>query len=554
MSATAPAPLQDLRIEPAAEWFGRRLCALMTGVMHEATEPIAWCLHQWMQGHTCLDLDGCVQAPPRDESSSERLEAQVPPSWAEALEACDAIARGRPGSLDAAQAPLVLEGRKLFLARCRSQEIAVARDLAARARAFAAWCPSGAVPTQVEAFLTQIAGSLHDAQLQAVRLACARRLAVITGGPGTGKTTVAARVIEAVLQMETPTVLLLAPTGKAAARLQESIRARANDGSVHPRAREVLASLTAETLHGAILRQRGEAVRRARLLVVDETSMVDLERMHELLRLAHPDASIVLLGDAHQLASVEAGTVLADLVRDGSLASCVAPLTHSWRFPTDRGVGRLAAAVNAGEATAALDCLRAKRDQVDWIEVATPAQVVARATQERARLGADARILCGHRRGPDGSVRINQSIVRGIAGATTGHFPGRPILVTVNDDNTGLRNGDTGVMRREGNAWFAHFPGRDPVPAEQLPAHETAFALTIHKTQGSEYEAVVVALPARPSPVLTRELLYTGLTRTKGPVTVVATEEAIRAAVARPITRSSGLRERLRAAIAAAGG
>ena len=235
-----------------------------------------------------------------------------------------------------------------------------------------------------------------------------------------------------------------------------------------------------------------------------------------------------------------------------SLGSCVAPLTHSWRFPVERGVGRLAAAVNAGQADAAIECLRAKRDQVDWIEVTTAAQVVARATQERVRLGADARILCGHRRGADGSVRINQSIVRGIAGGTSGHFPGRPILVTVNDDNTGLRNGDTGLMRRDGGAWVADFPGRDPVPEAQLPTHETAFALTIHKTQGSEYPAVVIALPARPSPVLTRELLYTGITRTRSPVTVVASEEAIRAAVDRPITRSSGLRERLRAAVALA--
>ena len=552
MSAVTPVPLADLRIEPGAEWFGRRLSNLMHALSDEAQAPIAWCLHQWMQGHTCLDLEGRVQAAPHDESLTERLEAEVPRSWIAALEGSAGVGRSEAGSLEPASAPLVLEGRRLFLARCRSHEIAVARDLAARASAPATWCTNGALPAAAQAFLDQVAGSLHPAQLHAVRLACSRRLSVITGGPGTGKTTVAARVIEAVLRMASPTVVLLAPTGKAAARLQESIRARASDASVHADARQVLASLSAETLHGAILRQGGEGVRRARLLIVDETSMVDLERMHELLRLAHPEASIVLLGDAHQLASVEAGTVLFDLVRDGALASCVAPLSHSYRFPADRGVGRLAAAVNAGDATAVMQCLRAGEHGVAWIRVESAPQVVTRATLERARLGPDARILCGHRRGPDGSVRINQSIVRGIAGGATGHFPGRPILVTVNDDNTGLRNGDTGLMRRDGGAWVADFPGRDPVPETQLPTHETAFALTIHKTQGSEYPAVVIALPARPSPVLTRELLYTGITRTRSPVTVVASEEAIRAAVDRPITRSSGLRERLRAAVALA--
>ncbi len=527
-----------------------RPCVPRLREAHRRQAPASWCLHQWMQGHTCLDLQGRVQAPPKDEESAERLEAAVPQAWRAPLESCGAVARAEAGSLHDLASPLVLEGRRLFLARCRSQEIALARSLAARARAAAAWCPDGVVPQAIQSSLGEIAGSMHPAQVEAVRCASTRRLSMITGGPGTGKTTVAARVIQTVLRVAQPGIQLLAPTGKAAARLQEAIRARSADATLSPQARQVLASLQAETLHGAILRQGGEAVRRARLLIVDETSMVDLERMHHLLRLASPEASIVLLGDAHQLASVEAGTVLADLVREPAMRACVATLSHSYRFPSDRGVGRLAAAVNAGDADAVMTCLDASSDGVRWVKVATPAEVLTRAAQERERLGPETRILCGHRRGPDGSVRLNQSIVRGIAGGATGHFAGRPILITVNDENTGLRNGDAGLMRRAPEGWVADFPDRDPVPAEQLPAHETAFALTIHKTQGSEYAAVVVALPARPSPVLTRELLYTGVTRTRGPVTVVAAEEVVRAAVGRSIERSSGLRERLQAAMA----
>ena len=541
--------IESLRIEPAAEWFGRRLCALMARDAPALQRPVAWCLHQWMQGHTCLDLDGSVQAPPLDEDVTERLEAKVPVDWAGALQDCASVARAAAGSLDPIASPLVLEGRRLFLSRCRSQEIAVACDLARRAAAPAAWFVEARGSASLEPFLADLGASMHPAQVQAVRLACTRRLALITGGPGTGKTTVAARVIEGVMRLTNPAIQLLAPTGKAAARLQESIRARATDPSVSPEARTALAGLQAETLHGAILRRQGEAVRRAQLIVVDETSMVDLERMQQLLRLAGEQATIVLLGDEHQLASVEAGTVLADLVREPAIAGCVARLSHSYRFPSDRGVGRLAAAVNAGDANGVLECLRAQADGVRWIEVTSASQVASRAAEERVRLGPDTRILCGHRRGPDGASRLNQSIVRSIAGAANGHFPGRPILITVNDDNTGLRNGDAGLMRRDGSGWVAEFHGRDPVPAEQLPSHETAFALTIHKTQGSEYPAVVVALPARPSPVLTRELLYTGVTRTKQAVTVVATAEAIRASVERPIVRSSGLRERLEAAM-----
>ncbi len=560
MSDSIPG-IGTLHPDPAAAWFGQRLCGTLVPGGSAIVEPVSWCLHQWMQGHTCLDLNGVVSARGDGDAAFDMIEAEVPAEWTEALRQHPAVARAEPGSKHAIAAPLVLEGSRLFLARWRQQEIEVARALRQRAAQLAPWCEQRKVLEAMRRFVQSRGEGLHPAQLRAVEVGATGRLALITGGPGTGKTHVAARIIEAVLQTGPHAVLLLAPTGKAAARLQAAVRGTAGETGLAPHARAVMAGLTAQTVHAATLRKGGEALRRARLVVVDETSMIDLERMHALLRLAHADASIVMLGDAHQLTSVEAGSVLGDLVAgvedaDHPLAACTVRLVQSRRFPDESPVARLARAVNGNRPDEVIELLRAGGRNLRWEEVATPAQVVRSSIQARQAAGEGCRILCGHRRGPDGAIRINAVIERELTrSADRGRYAGRPILVTVNDDLTGLQNGDTGQLLLEGGEWFADFGGDlSRVPIERLPAHETAYALTIHKTQGSEYEVVVVALPARPSPVLTRELLYTGITRTKGRLTVVATEEAIRSAVGRATRRSSGLRERLRASVAASEG
>ena len=542
--------IDRLRVDPAAAWFGERICGTLVPGADRLHAPVSWCLHQWMQGHTCLDFDRPVAARSAEPRAFDMLEAPVPDEWMRALTAHPAVAQASPGSTEPTASPLVLEGRKLFLARCRQQEIEVARALARRGAESATWCASAPSRAAIDSFVAGRGDGLHEAQVRAVQLGATRRLAVITGGPGTGKTFVAARIIEAVLETGPQAVLLLAPTGKAAARLQSSVQGAVREHAFTERAVQCLRSIEAQTVHAATLQLGGDAVRRARLVVVDETSMVDLERMHALLRLAHEDASIVMLGDPHQLASVEAGSVLGDLVADAAspghpLADCVAQLVKSHRFDEGGGVSRLAAAVNGARADEALDILRSAPEGMGWQVVASPAQVVGASIDALDRAGTDARVLCGHRHGPDGSLRLNEAIERrrGLAGRR-GFYQGRPILVTVNDDVTGLRNGDAGELFRETGGWFARFGDRT-VPVDRLPTHETAYAMTIHKTQGSEYPAVVVALPARPSPVLTRELLYTGITRTRGPVTVVASEASLRAAIARPILRHGGLRERL---------
>ncbi|NBX25389.1 MAG: hypothetical protein EBQ99_04980, partial [Planctomycetes bacterium] len=512
MSESAPG-IGNLRLDPAAAWFGRRLCGTLVPTGERIVEPVSWCLHQWMQGHTCLDLEGVVSARGEGDGALDMIEAPVPTAWMDALRRHPAVACAEPGSMARVDAPLVLEGPRLFLARWRQQEIEVAQALGQRATQAASWCEGPKASEAMRDFVSGRGQGLHPAQLRAVQVVVTRRLAVITGGPGTGKTHVAACIIEAVLRTGLHPVLLLAPTGKAAARLQASVRAAADQAGFEQGARAIVAGLTAQTVHSATMRQGGESLRRARLVVVDETSMIALDRMHALLRLTHPDASIVLLGDAHQLASVEAGSVLGDLVADigepaHPLAACTVRLVKSHRFPDGSAVARLASAVNGNRPDEVIELLRAGQDGLRWIEVSTPAQVVRRSIEALPAEDSACRILCGHRRGPDGAVRMNAIIERERGGAgVRGRYPGRPILVTVNDDLTGLRNGDAGTLLQQGDDWFADF-GDDMsrVPLDRLPAHETAYALTIHRTQGSEYPRVVVALPARPSPVLTREL------------------------------------------------
>ena len=552
MSGTA-CTIESLQADPAANWFGQRLCGLLVPDASSLVSPVAWSLHQWMQGHTCLDLSGSVTARSGEKGAFDMLEARVPAPWLARLQEHPAVVRAAEGSMEAIESPLVLEGSKLFLGRWRQLEISVASALLGRGAQAASWCADPEASRRIEAFVASRGPGLHEDQSRAVRLGATRRLAVVTGGPGTGKTFVAARVIEAVLETGPQPVLLLAPTGKAAARLQASVLQAAAKGAVTDRAAECIRSLKAGTVHSATLRRGGEDLRAARLIVVDETSMIDLERMHELLRLAHPQASVLLLGDPHQLASVEAGSVLSDIVHGSDhpghpLATCVVALRKSHRFAEHGGVARLAAAVNAGRADEVVALLGEGPEGIRWIRASTPRQVVEESVRALADSPKGTRVLCGHRHGADGSVRVNTAVERqrGISASRT-LYAGRPILVTLNDDVTGLRNGDTGELAWEAGSWVARFDGGMPaVPAAKLPAHETAYAMTIHKTQGSEYERVIVALPARPSPVLTRELLYTGFTRTRGDLVVIASDATLRAAIGKPIRRSSGLRERLR--------
>ncbi len=537
----------ELTLDESASWWGSRFGRVIDPSGGAAAETIAnacaWCLHQRAQGHACLDFELPVVANSR---GSDRVSAHAPRAWLAALASHPRVQQSERGSSDETRQLLVLEGTQLFLAACRHSEIVVARQLCAMAREKCLWSIAAAAAT-----------SPPDRAIAAVRR---HRLSIITGGPGTGKTTIASRMADAVLRDHDVEVALIAPTGKAAKRLESSMRQRiashAHDYS--QRGRAVLSTLAASTIHAALSARGGDALARKRLVIVDESSMIALDLMRKLFERLDPQSSLVLLGDAHQLASVEAGSVFADMLPraedvDHPLAGCTVRLTDNYRFPVDGVVARIAGAVNDGSWEQVESILGEDPSaSVRWHEVTSADETLAACFDAHRELPAS-QILCGHRRGRDGSLAVNRMLAKRVGKAANPdpadgeEFEGRPIIVTANDPVTGLSNGDTGIVRRNSAGEFeVQIDGTNaPLQIAQLPRHEAAYAITIHKSQGSEYPSVIIVLPVNASPVVTRELLYTAITRTTGRVLIIATRASLRSAVEQRIHRASGLRARV---------
>ncbi|MEZ0362615.1 exodeoxyribonuclease V subunit alpha [Mycobacterium sp. pUA109] len=425
----------------------------------------------------------------------------------------------------------------------------------------------------------------YEEQRAAAQIALSQPVTVLTGGPGTGKTTTVARLLALLARQASVSgrgglrIGLAAPTGKAAARLAEAVSVEVL--RLDPVDRQRLSGLSASTLH-RLLGSRPDSATRFRhhrgnrlphdVIVVDETSMVSLTLMARLLEAVRPDARLILVGDPDQLASVEAGAVLADLV-DGLSARSdtrVAALRTAHRFGAS--IGALAAAIRAGDADAVLTLLAAGGEHLEWIDDEDPvarlrAVLVPHALRlrEAALLGAEAvalatldehRLLCAHRRGPHGVEHWNRQVQRWLTEETgdthwSPWYAGRPLLVTANDYGLGVHNGDTGVTLVRPDGLRAVIAGADRVlefAPSRLADVDTMHAMTIHKSQGSQAEDVTVLLPADDSRLLSRELFYTAVTRAKRTVRVVGSEAAVRAALGRRVVRASGLAQRLTAA------
>lgn len=436
-----------------------------------------------------------------------------------------------------------------------------------------------------------------DAQRAAAEHAVRRRFSVVSGGPGTGKTFTVVKMLALLVEQalaheqRAPTTLLLAPTGKAAARLSESVRNAKAKLGCDP---DVIAAIPdeASTLHRALGVRRNpregsshgpREPLAADVIVVDEASMVDLGMMERLLGAVPERARLVLLGDRDQLASVEAGAVLGDICGDGSgdgsgnssddprpLARSITVLTRSHRFAEDSAIKQLAEAIRRGDVARALEVLRSGRGDAVLREPAQgidPALLEAAAQRFSPLFEGDAtarlaaldrfRVLCAHRTGPFGVGELNQRVEQALrrSGALRTHdavYAGRPILITENSYEGRLWNGDLGVVvEQPGGGLRACFAdpkapgGVRGLPLARLPAHESVYAMSVHKSQGSEVDEVAVVLPAADSPLLSRELLYTAVTRARERVVIYATAEALKACVERRVARASGLREAL---------
>lgn len=568
--------------------------------------------------HVCLDLErttthGVVAS---DAPGANVIDVALPSleSWRSRLVASPAVrvpaaAEAAPvptGTLDDSPAtPLVLDGNRLYLDRYWRYE----QRVADRLRQLASEVSNP--PRGVEELLAVLFGDgvSTSGQQAACRAGASHRLTVLTGGPGTGKTTTILRLMAVLASVadDAARMVLTAPTGKAAARLAETVRADVDQLPLADTIVEQLRATPATTLHRLLGWQPQSPSRfrhdRSRplahdVVIVDEASMVSLPLMAKLLDALGDDTRLVLVGDREQLASIDAGAVFADVCgprstsvsgeRSRTPASAagqttdrrpqVVELTHNFRFDANSGLVDVAAAVRDGdiERVVALAAPHAPPDRGHPL----PEPVWARVTERYAhavrlaRQGAPptevlktferVRVLAALRRGPHGVEAINQAIAEWLASdlgddtIDTSRVPGRfagvgtPLLVTRNDHRLELYNGDVGVVVPDpsGTAQpvvaFAAAGGQVRlIPPARLPASEPVYALSVHKSQGSQYDEVVLVLPPTDTALLTRELVYTGVTRARSRLTLVADTQVLAAALGRRVQRASGLRQRL---------
>ena len=562
----------------------RRMGALLEETDEEVLLAAALAVRAVRQGSVCLDLDTVADLPVESLGVGEFLPWPAVDQWVERV--------GR--SRLVREEMLRLVGTRLYLDRYWREEGQVCDDLVVRIRRTAT-DPPEVDPVALRAGLQRVfPGDGFAEQRDAAEAAATSWTTVITGGPGTGKTTTVAGLLALVAEQHelatgrAPRIALAAPTGKAAARLQEAVQESVhadNDALRDPADRARLAGLRSSTLH-RLLGWRPDSRVRFRhhrgnrlpfdVVVVDETSMVSLTMMARLLEAVRPDTRLVLVGDPDQLASVEAGAVLADVVAglEGVPHSPVTPLLTTHRY--GERIGALAQALRANRPEDVLEVLRSASDQVVWVDPADEAamtefraqvtDVAVDLRQAAERDDAEAalaalsrhRLLCAHREGPYGVGGWNRLVERLVAERTgVTHYDewyaGRPILVTANDYDQLLNNGDMGVTLRrpDGRLRVAVQVGSEvrEFATTRLSGVETVHAMTVHKSQGSQAATVSVVLPDEESRLLTRELFYTAVTRAQERVRVVGSEASIRAAVGREVQRASGLRERLRAAL-----
>ena len=566
------------------------------------------------EGHSCLALDEFAgkSFPELPGATISPIKCPARAGWEKRLRATSVV--GRPND----DKPLILDDAgRLYLQRYWSYEQTVATEIRRRVQQPPFALDPGILAAGLKRLFPRTAKPT-DWQKVAAFAALRQRFSVITGGPGTGKTWTVARLLALLLEQpggEQLRVKLAAPTGKAAARLQESL-AHSLTGLT---CREpVQARLRAKDLATTIHRLLGIIPQSTKfrhdagnplpvdVLVVDEASMVSLALMAKLLAALKPDTRLVLVGDQNQLPPVDAGNVLGDLCQaaaingysedfrtdyrrcsgetlkekivspTGGLTDTVIQLETNHRSGEMIALNEISRAVNAGDAAKAMDVLLQPVAALTWqplppahsLKAALHEAVVAhygevlKSASPAAALAAlgKFRILCAVREGRFGTEAINRLAEEILADAgliaagkkPSGNYAGKPLMVTANNYALKLFNGDTGVVwPADEFSSLVYFPretaGIRAVARERLPEHETVFALTIHKSQGSEFDQLLMVLPDQMNPVLTRQLFYTGLTRARKSVHILAPESILRATIATQLQRRSGLTDALRA-------
>ena len=614
--------------------FGRFMGRLSGALNPEVMLAAALTSRSQGLGNICLDLRTMAGTsfPDDDSVAGPRIELPSLDAWVAALRRSPVV--GRPTEFR----PLVLDpSNRLYLHRYWQYESELAAAILDRAGQDVEGIDEARLAAGLERLFPPDSGANEtDWQRVAVRTAVRKKFCAISGGPGTGKTRTVVALLMLLLDQagkQPLRIALAAPTGKAAARLQEALKkwktALPCDDAIPARLPEeafTLHRLLGGSPDSAQFRYNARNPLPFDVVVVDEASMVDLAMMAKLFAATPPSARLVLVGDKDQLASVEAGAVMGEICAEGechtatagrgerpspttasseslrasvasnagrdsdvaapedgripspSLAGCIVELRRNYRFGANNGILALSRAINEGDAERALSLLQARSDNRQAYEgisagaLPSPPKLKERLyspviegfgkmLQEREPSAALAalnrfRLLCALRRGPFGVETLNRVVEdilseAGLISPRQRWYPGRPVLVTRNDYSLRLYNGDVGIILSdaatgEPRAWF---PGANNVPRSvppvRLPEHETVFAMTVHKSQGSEFEEVLLLLPDRESPLLTRELLYTGVTRASRRMELWLTETVFRVAVSRQVERASGLREAL---------
>ncbi|MCS3603077.1 exodeoxyribonuclease V alpha subunit [Buttiauxella sp. BIGb0471] len=565
--------------------------------------------HDAGEGHVCIPLsrlipEFCFSGRQPDLAAQFFALADLKSGWRETLLASNAVSEYEGAT------PLKLIGERLYLNRMWQNEQSIAQFFVQENR------PIALNESQVINVLNQLFEPLPETDWQKVAAAVAltRRISVISGGPGTGKTTTVAKLLAALVQLsDAPSlrIQLAAPTGKAAARLTESLGSALRRLPLDEAQKASLPN-DACTLHRLLgaqpntqrLRYHAGNPLHLDVLVVDEASMVDLPMMAKLINAMPPHARVIFLGDRDQLASVEAGAVLGDICHyvthgysparaaelslltgytlpagEGSGASALRDglclLQKSYRFDSKSGIGQLAFAVNAsdvkrvktvfseGFSDITKQPLRETADYAMMIDDAVEGyrpylDLIRNQAEPASILEAFGRyqMLCALREGPFGVSGLNSRIELALIQkrlierpnqATSRWYNGRPIMVSRNDSSLGLFNGDIGIALDRGEGLRVWFPMPDgtikSVQPSRLPGHDTAYAMTVHKSQGSEFEHAALVLPNQYTAVVTRELVYTAITRARNKLSLYADDRVLEKAIVTRTERRSGLME-----------
>ena len=559
---------------------------------------------QRVDGHICLPLREIAGQPLPAIYRGLAL-APKADDWIKKLQGTDVV--GRPGEFK----PLILDEQgRLYLRRYWEYENRLANIIKSRLKAARPIVNAELLRRGLERFFPKKGET--NWQKVAAFSAVMSNFCVITGGPGTGKTRTVAAILALLLEQAGESrlrIALTAPSGKAAARLKESVQNAKAALNCADGIKEALPS-DATTIHRLLgfipdspyFRHDADHPLITDVVIVDEASMVDLALMSKLFEAVPENARIILLGDKDQLTSVEAGYILGDICNTGAaiqlskefgklyaastgetlavkmrprenpMQDTIVELQRNYRFRSDGGVFRLSRAINAGDVETAFEVLRNKsHSDVTW-RLSPPARSLPVAVREKVVGGyqrylqtdepaealaqfGEFQVLCALRNGPYGVGELNRLIEQSLS--ETGlleregqWYRGRPVMITRNDYNLKLFNGDIGLTfpdaDKEMRVFFASPDGKiRKFAPSRLPAHETVFAMTIHKSQGSEFGSVLLILPADDAPILTRELIYTGLTRARDSVEIWSTENVLRSALGKRTSRTSGLRDAL---------